>query len=150
MIDKLPGGMVALLIEALGGTEKAEAALHQIVRTKCRAALGHPGATVGDVYNQAVQEGWLAEFLSLSIADLTAPHGTDKARRYKKTNQDEICAYVGAHPGVQSKNVSNDLGYRPRSTDSRMVRMRKQGMLVSRGTRGSMTYYLPADAPPTP
>jgi hypothetical protein len=124
MIDKLPGGMVALLIEALGGTEKAEAALHQIVRTKCRTALGHPGATVGDVYNQAVQEGWLAEFLSLSIADLTTVDYSP--RKGSRLSTARMCAHLKLHPGMTAREIRDATGARASSLDNLLSRLKKK------------------------
>jgi len=148
MEDKMPTGWTALLIEALGGKEKAEAALRQVVGAKCRDAVGRPGATIGDAYTLAVQEGWLAEFLSLTIADLV-PHEVVTRPKGKRYNglMDAIMAHLGAHPGARMYQIREATGAGIRSASSVVGRACKEGRIVARGNKSTMTYYLPADAP---
>jgi hypothetical protein len=146
MESKLPSGMTALLIEALGGKEKAEVALRQVIRTKCRDAIGKPGATIGDAYVLAVQEGWLAEFLALTVADLAgADAATPKKRPRLSTSW--LCAHLKLHPGMAAREIRETTGARASSLDSLLSRLKKRGVIVSRGARPTMTYYLPADVP---
>jgi len=149
MEAKLPSGMTLLLIEALGGKEKAEEAMRQIVRTKCRAAIGKPGATIGDAYDLAMKEGWVGEFLSLTITDFAA--SPDKVPCLKKKRHSglgtSILDYVAAHPGATTREIRKSTGASSGSICSTIVRARKQGKIVSHGAKPNMTYYLPTDVP---
>ena len=148
-MEKLPSGMTLLLIEALGGKEKAEEVMHQIVRTKCRDAIGKPGATIGDAYDLAMKEGWVGEFLSLTITDLTAQSDVSPGPKKERHNGlgISILNYVAEHPGATAREIRKETGASSGSLASVIMRARHQGKLVVLGAKPKMTYYLPTDVP---
>jgi len=145
-------GNMALLIDALGGQEKAEAALRKVIVAKCLDALRQEGATLGSVAVIADEEGWNEEFRSMTLADLVDPDPVDvpegkkgprMTRAEAKELRGEILNFLKDHPVSRVKEIVAGIGTRDH-VGAQLNALVKRGLVVAEGTRGSMTYSWPA------
>ena len=138
--------MVALMVEALGG----EAQVDRIIKQKRLSAVIRPGATIGEVCDQAKEEGWLDWLRALTFGEITATLGGKAAPQKRsggRMTQAEVAElragivdFLKGHPKAKVAEIAAAAGAEALKVGAQLRALIKEGAVRSEGRKAGTTY----------
>lgn len=146
--QKYSDEMVALMVEALGG----DAQVDKIIKQKRLAAVLKPGVSVGEVYDQAKEEGWLDWLCVLTFGEISSMLGgkrsssTKRGARITKEEVAEmrgkIATFLKDHPGSKVAEIAAVTDAEASKVAVQLRKMISEGVVKSHGAKAKTTYSL--------
>ena len=156
MVNK--GELVSYLMERLGGEEEV---LNQFYKDRVTTLIKQ-GATFHVLYEEAKKEKFMEEFMTMKVADYVGTHKasgktfvssssikptTTRQRRMspeeKQKMELDVHDFLKKNPKSGKADIQRVLGYDSARLASRLAIMKKEGKIVSAGSRATMVYSLP-------
>lgn len=140
--------MVSLMVEALGGDAQVE----KMVNQKRLAAVLKPGASIGEVYDQAKEQGWLDWLRVLTFGEVSSILGGKSSTSRKpgsRMTQDQvtelrkqITTYIKGHPSSKVADIATAIGAKPGKVGTQLKKLTKEGVVKSEGAKAKTVYSL--------
>jgi hypothetical protein len=138
--------VVALMIEALGG----ESQVDKIIRQTRLNAVVRPGATIGEVCDQAKEEGWLDWLRALTFGEIASARGGKGAAAKKSSGRmtqaevaalrAEIVDFLKGHAKAKAAEIAAAAGAEPSKVAAQLRALIKEGIVRSAGQKAGTTY----------
>ena len=140
------------MVDKLGGENTVR---NEFLRNKI-AALESESVTIGNLFDDAKENGWSEWLRSLNVSDFTkmvrgqgsnskpmmARSGKRMTMREKEELHKQMLQYLKEHPWSQSSSLAKVVGLPTRTVGLHLKALREKGMVKTEGDKAKMRYNL--------